>query len=259
MRIIDNDLFPPGLRVAATEVFGPSPLAAMLLQQPADGHIPPPVSAEMAELPALLHPNELAKTLTFTLKKRQREYLSGRLCGKLALRTFWMEGARNIPCPLSEVEIVNTGSGRPMLRDHGLSGCRLPEISITHGGQYAAALIAQFPCGIDLQPQKENLIRVREKYCIPQEEQLLDDFLPDMSALAKLSLLWAAKEAAKKALSTLRMPGFLELILAPPAKVLAQGITFTLAVRTSNNSALPPTVTVLATLFGEYGLALCIL
>lgn len=112
MPIIDSDLFPPGLRSMATEIFGTSPLAATLLRQPAKYHIPQVVSDEMAELSSLLHPNELAKGLTFTLKKRQNEYLSGRLCGKLALESFWKVGSGDIPCPLSEVEIVNHDSGR---------------------------------------------------------------------------------------------------------------------------------------------------
>ncbi len=85
------------------------------------------------------------------------------------------------------------------------------DISISHSGDYGAALAACSPCGIDLQLRQDSLLKVKEKYCSEAEYRLLETFLSETDTLARLALLWAAKEAAKKALSHWQMPGFLDL------------------------------------------------
>jgi len=259
MERLPRDLFPPDLKRAIITLLGEPVFAAILLKQPPDGSVLGCFPAEFAAVTSLLHPNELAKIDHYRLAKRRSEFLTGRICAKMALESLWTAGDIALPPLLSEIDITHDPSGRPIVFRHDLERGLHSEISITHGGEYAAALAAELPCGIDIQPQKDNLLRVREKYCSLKEIEVLAELLPGAPLLTRLSLLWAAKEAAKKALSYLQMPGFLELELTRPANSSHQCHSFTLAVRVRNNRRMPDTVTVLATTFENYGVAICLL
>jgi 4'-phosphopantetheinyl transferase EntD len=259
MERLPRNLFPSGLEQVATTIFGTTSLAAILLKQPQ-------ITGDLACLPAdapimvaQLHPNEMARFGNYRLPKRRAEFLTGRVCAKMALESFWAKRSLDLSAPLGNIEIANDTTGRPYAHIEDLSHLLAPEISITHGGAYGAALVAESPCGIDLQQQRDNLVRVREKYCSLEEVQLLGALLPDTSLLPRLSLLWAAKEAAKKALSSQQMPGFLELELTQVAKNLPHSLSLILDVKVRNNVHLPGIVTVLTTIFGEYAVAICIL
>jgi 4'-phosphopantetheinyl transferase EntD len=253
-----RNLFPPDLLLTALEVFGTSALAAALLDQMEAATDPIGLPADSLPLVAFLHPRETVKLATFKLAKRRSEFLSGRISAKMAMADYWaLEDSKPNPPP-DRIAIINDSTGRPVVRIDGSPNILIPEISITHGGLYAAALATASPCGIDIQMQRDNLLRVREKYCIPDEEHLLKELLPDTAALVRLSILWAAKEAAKKALSFRQMPGFLELALIPPATILPCGLSLRFAVRVLDNLHMPKTVTVLATTFANYGLAICV-
>jgi phosphopantetheinyl transferase (holo-ACP synthase) len=179
----------------------------------------------------------------------------------LALAEFW--AAKCICQSLSAVEIVNDPTGRPLIKVDPVSGEKNrshPEISISHGGGYGAALAADAPCGIDLQEQKDTLLRVLDKYCTAEEDGILAASLPDMAPPARLSLLWTAKEAAKKACSYRWMPGFLDLKLEVPVRRDASCQVLSLTVtRMPKNCRLPGTLTVPATTFHNYGLAVCMI
>jgi 4'-phosphopantetheinyl transferase EntD len=260
MKKLPKDLFPQDLKQAATAIFGKPVVAAILLRQ-----LPPaetdPVGLPTDYIPVttLLHPGELAKLDSYRLAKRRAEFLTGRVCAKMALQRFWTtDGPGHLP-PLERVEVTGAANGRPMIQGDGLQGWPAPEISITHGGEYAAAIVAQRPCGIDLQEQKDNLSRVREKYCSPAELRVLTELFPETPPLSRLCLLWTAKEAAKKALSSVQMPGFLELELTSPATRLHSCHALVLAVQVKGNAKMPDSVTVLVTALDNYGLAICIL
>jgi 4'-phosphopantetheinyl transferase EntD len=90
-----------------------------------------------------------------------------------------------------------------------------------------------------------------------EEEELLLHYLGDLSELQRLTLIWTAKEAAKKALSHSRMPGFLELILTE-AEPHTGGWLVTFLVSSREYTRYPATVTVAAELYAGYGLALCL-
>jgi 4'-phosphopantetheinyl transferase EntD len=259
MKKLPKDLFPQALRQAAMTIFGKPVIAAILLRQLPAEAIPVGLSADYAPLATLLHPNEIAQLDSYRLAKRRAEFLTGRVCAKMALQQFWtIDGPGHLP-PLERVGVAGTANGRPMIQGDGLQGWPVPEISITHGGEYAAAIVAQRPCGIDLQEQKDNLLRVREKYCSPEELRVLTELFPETPPLSRLCLLWTAKEAAKKALSFVQMPGFLELELTSPATRLHRCHAVALAVQVKSNAKMPASVTVLTTAFGNYGLAICIL
>lgn len=258
MEQFPRDLFPSDLLLVAPDVFGTSALAATLLYQMEATTSPIGLPADSPPQVALLHQREVIKLATFKLAKRRSEFLSGRISAKMAMIHYWaLEGSGRIP-PSDRIAITNDSTGRPVVCVEGFPNMLPPEISITHGGEYAAALAAASPCGIDIQLQRDNLLRVREKYCIPDEEHFLKELLPDTATLARLSILWAAKEAAKKALSFWQMPGFLELALISPANVLPCCLSLTLAVKVLDNSQMPKTVTILATTFANYGLAICV-
>ena len=250
-----TDLFPPNFKKATMTLLRRAHLATVLLKQPSADSSP---SGLPVECP-LLHPHELLRLNEYHLAKRRAEFLGGRICAKLAIERFWQDVGLNPQPPLSRVEIISDPSGRPLATVDALWPRPLPQISITHGGQYAAALAADTPCGIDLQQHKDNLLRVREKYCTLAESQFLEELLPEMAQLSRLSLLWTAKEAAKKALSAQQMPGFLELLLTSPSTVQHQCLFLTLAIRVGGNGKMPDSVSVIATIFEDYGLAVCIL
>lgn len=259
MERLQRDLFPLDLKQAATTLLGRPTLSAILLKQPPIDAVPAGLTADYKPLTAFLHPNELVTLGDYRLAKRRSEFLAGRICAKMALESFWTSGGLILPLPLSKIEIASDPGGRPIVFPYGFEEWPRPEISITHGGEYAAALAADSPCGIDIQPQKDNLRRVREKYCSLEELQLLAELFPDTTPLTRLSLLWTAKEAAKKALSYRQMPGFMELELTLPANSSHHCHSLTLAVRVGDNPRMPDAVTVLATTFAHYGLAICIL
>lgn len=253
---LDN-LFPASLQQATFEHFGPQALGMILLKQQTTGKGPAPLLPGPAA--KLLHPNETARAGAYTLAKRRSEFVTGRICAKLAVGEF-LAAKDSLPALApSTVEIVNASTGRPfvnLIASAGSGNRSQPEISITHGGAYGAAMATDDPCGIDLQEQKDTLLRVMDKFCTAGEFRTLQTSLPDMGQLTRLSLLWAAKEAAKKALSYWRMPGFLDLELTLPVLKPAGCFAFSLAVR---HHRLPGKITVLTTPFDQYGLAVCIL
>lgn len=257
------NLFPPPLRQAVTEHYATDSLGAVLLRQGAErasgGGTSHTASLDQ-DLVRLLHPREKTRASSYRLAKRRDEFVLGRASAKLALAEYWRALGFH-PDP-QEVEIVNDDDGRPVTVTMPSGDIALPpaEISITHGGGFAAALAGALPCGVDLQEQKETLVRVREKYCLGDEERLLAASLPGLAPLARLSLLWTAKEAVKKACSCRWMPGFLDLRLERP--VCPQSGCHVLTLTVSGAPAgcmLPARLTVLATTCHGCGLALCIL
>ena len=146
----------------------------------------------------------------FKLAKRQREWLGGRLCAKAAAKAFCRQQGRSCAMP-QDLKVTNLDHGRPQFT--GPAGWQAPELSITHSGQYAAALVADSRCGIDLQQLSKTLDKTLERYSTTEEIGLLRQAAPTLSARQLLALLWSAKEALKKALGHEQLPGFLELVL----------------------------------------------
>ena len=260
---LDN-LFPERLQRAAMEYFATDALGAALLRQhavhPGPGGGPDTESFDPS-VARLLHRREQEQALSYRLAKRRNEFLAGRIAARLALAQYW--AAKSGRQALPEVEIINDSKGRPWVRMKlvpGEDNMPPPEISISHGGAYGAAMASDAPCGIDLQEQQGTLLRVRDKYCSTEEDRVLVNFLPEMTPSARLSLLWTAKEAAKKACSCRWMPGFLDLRLDLPMQRQDGWYVLELALtRAPEDLLLPAKLSVLATTFNEYGLAVCIL
>lgn len=258
---LDN-LFPKRLQRSAMTFFAADALGAALVKQPAV-RPEPEGQAEMSwPVPAvarLVHRREYEQALEYRFAKRRNEFLAGRIAARLALMEY--SAAKGCHLAPTEVEIVNDPSGRPAVSlESPPRALAIPDISISHGGIYGAALAADAPCGIDLQEQRDSLLRVRDRYCLDEEDRILCAFLPAMAPTARLSLLWTAKEAAKKACSCRWMPGFLDLRLGPPVRRHDDWHVLHLALaRAPGQSLLPARLDVLVTDFHSYGLALCIL
>ncbi len=161
-----------------------------------------------------LHPEEIRRLNSFSLEKRQREWLGGRICAKQSLHLYLRQHDKNSPLPLpQQYSVTSEESGRPHLKIAQKLCCDTPEISISHSKNYATALCAGNPCGIDIQYPAGNLNKVKERFATDEEERTLKQSLDRHPPLDQLVMLWAAKEAVKKMLSPYGMPGFHELVL----------------------------------------------
>ncbi len=239
------DLFPDFFKEAVAELFSQQRYGAVLLRQEEVGAACPPEQ--------FLSEQELERYQNYRLPKRRCEFLGGRICAKLALQQYHPE----LPLPPQLIEIASAPGGRPLLS--------LPEVtifddlylSISHGGHLVGAVVAEVPCGLDLQPIRSNLVKVREKYCLPEEERLLDSSLPGLDDESRLVLLWTAKEAAKKALSYRHMYGFLEFRLATLRPLTSSCFALGLHLVADNATGAPAELFVTAASINGYGVALC--
>ncbi len=202
------DPFPNEILTLAVRLFPHArPTAVLLL-------LAENVSQTEESVQGWLHSEEIQRHKNFSLEKRQREWLGGRICAKQSLHLYLRQFDKNTPLPIpNQYRIKNEESGRPHLTIAEKLCCDTPEISISHSKNYATALCAGSPCGIDIQYTARNLNKVKERFATEEEELLLRQFLGRYLPLEQLAMLWAAKEAVKKMLSLFGMPGFHELVL----------------------------------------------
>lgn len=154
-----------------------------------------------------LTPAEQQQLASFKLPKRQSEWLAGRICAKTALQDLQ---APQPPPPPNTLIVANDASGRPSLL---LDGTSVPglKLSLSHSGEFAAALIANKHCGIDIQERRDTLLRVKERFCSKADEKTLTTAFAKGPGLSELNLLWTVKEAIRKALSHHHVPDFLKI------------------------------------------------
>jgi phosphopantetheinyl transferase len=216
---------------------------------------PPSSSAKTDALNAL----ELAKLASFKLPKRRRQWFTGRLCVKNAIMNYCRQYLPHLRPPAAgSLHIQNLPSGRPALL------CDIPElqgldISVSHSEEYAIACAASGLCGIDIQKESEKVVRVRDRFCHDSEVQILQQYLPDLDRCQQLTLLWTAKEAAKKALSQDKMPEFLALTLVR-CILLQDGLyIFSLQQTERISTAASPYLSVLTTPFDDYAISLTLI
>jgi phosphopantetheinyl transferase len=128
-----------------------------------------------------------------------------------------------------------------------------PELSISHSHEFAAAMSSATPCGIDIQFSAKNLNHVRERFCSEPENELLEQELNEFSNLSRLTLLWSAKEAAKKMLSPGGIPGFQELQLRRIKQRNKTDMVFSFF----RNNTLTPIKTTVSMIDNDYAMAIC--
>ena len=228
--------------------------ATMLPLVPEKGCAPPSVFPGFE----LLQNHELQRAASFGAAKRRRQWLTGRLCAKLAARIFLpTPQAGDIDWQPQRITVVNAPSGRPFFTGELPTALQAADLSLSHSDDLALALVADTGCGIDIQHHRNALLRVREKFCRQSEEDILDDVFAEIHEIKRLTLLWSAKEAAKKALGRERMPGFLELLLTGCAPH-ADGWLLTLLVSAREFDRYPATITIVCELYEEYAIAVCL-
>ena len=171
------------------------------------------VSVELAMARVALLPNgaeesaasflvdsELARYHGFTFPKRRREWLGGRMAAKLALCKLAVPGHQLSGEPdWRSWWVENSASGQPLAHREMESSGQAPAISISHSGDWAVAMAcAGVACGIDIQQISDQTIRLRDRFCAAQERRRLAP-AGDLAEATRLTLLWAAKEAVRKA------------------------------------------------------------
>ncbi|MDH5297616.1 MAG: 4'-phosphopantetheinyl transferase superfamily protein [Desulfobulbaceae bacterium] len=181
-------------------------------------------AGEEAVAGSYLGASELVRWRAFRLPKRRLEWLGGRIAAKHA--AMGLAGAAGPP-EWRQWRVEPLASGRPVLAA-GVGV--LPRISISHSHGLAVALAAAGHCGIDIQQPLAAVLRVRERFCTAGEEGVLAAALSGIDATSRLTLLWAAKEAVRKALAMAPLPGFLEMELlavnGEPATVAGLDLRF---------------------------------
>ena len=148
-----------------------------------------------------------------TSAKRKREWLGGRFAAKYVAAELLTRGGNDVEW--STLAVLYDIKGRPVLAAND-KGVDLPDISISHSGDLAASMAVNTGlCGIDIQKITDRVVRIRDRFCTTQEEQILLSFFSASNEqnITVLSKLWAAKEALRKIEKSSVLPGFLELEL----------------------------------------------
>jgi phosphopantetheinyl transferase len=228
-------LFFGGLKIATNNSMPFVSLPELLISGSGSNFFPTTVSTAMLDLDLLramiedgqekdlcqqwLHPEEQEKLQTLRYRKRHLEWLGGRICAKKACQHYLTggnDGSQPEPAApdAAHLQVMIAESGRPFLNPDAVpEGETIPHISISHSRGYALAIAAPAPCGVDIQAVSDALIRVKDRFCSPMEEELLAGHLQNLQPGERLALLWAVKEAIKKGGVFEQMPGFLDLVL----------------------------------------------
>lgn len=148
-----------------------------------------------------------------TAAKRRREWLGARFAAKYTAAEILSRPGSFIPW--FSIGITADAAGRPYLLVDEREVTR-SDISISHSGDLAGAMVVRRGlCGIDIQKITNRVVKVRERFCTPDEERLLYSTFDVSRAQYEtyLTLLWSAKEALRKVAKNRTLPGFLELVL----------------------------------------------
>ena len=250
-------------RQADKLIFNPAPLHFLALCR----EIFPDASISLAIIPldrlkpkdslalsTWLHPKEQRQLEQFGLEKRYREWLGGRICAKQSARMFFQSRKNQTFIPdYPQCVIRSDTNGRPSFRQVDGVNLTFPELSISHSKTIAAAMSSLSFCGVDIQFAAKTLERVQEKFCSAEEAQILAALLPDFSQIARLTLLWSAKEAVKKMLSPGGIPGFQELTLLKKNS-LKNGVAVLSLKKTGGQRSIQTVCTMFSP---DYALAVC--
>lgn len=88
----------------------------------------------------------------------------------------------------NDYKIRYTDKGKPFLNNEW-------EISISHSGNYAAIIINQFPCGIDIEKISPKVDKIKHKFLNQTE---LDFIESSTDQFKLLTMFWSAKETLYK-------------------------------------------------------------
>lgn len=212
----DNfDLIDPGLKVWPELVFT---RLADLQQQLISGALEPT---------AYLDRQELATYRQFKYIKRQIEWLGGRLAAKKAV--LRLEGQETSSSAMRQWVLLTDKHGKPFFENTEPNRF---DLSISHSHDLALAMATKKGrCGLDIQKISPATIRVKEKFCSQSEQQIITRLtLPVADPAGGLTLLWAAKEALRKARGGHPLTGFTAMQLTEVLPSADQCRLFTIMV-----------------------------
>lgn len=159
-----------------------------------------------------LTPEEQHGLASFCYERRRLEWLGGRLAAKQAAgRLAADRRGTDAGIEWHGWAVAAGDDGRPFLARVPINSTGLvADISITHSSGLAAGMaVSKGRCGIDLQRISTKTIKVRERFCGGAEEEILEAAFTGTKTAARLTILWAAKEALRKAAAIKPLPGFL--------------------------------------------------
>jgi phosphopantetheinyl transferase (holo-ACP synthase) len=142
-------------------------------------------------------------TAASKVEKRKRDWLSGRIAAKDAVRKLLKDECGLELCP-ADIEIMQDDNGRPM--PYGLwveTAGFVPQLSITHGDGIAYALACrpspEFIAGIDTEPARNRGDAFEDMAFTESEIKMLATVKPEDRDAANTAF-WCAKEAIAKAI-----------------------------------------------------------
>lgn len=103
-------------------------------------------------------------------------------CGFISIRHLLKQAG------YTDNDLRYDNSGRPYLTDG-------KKISITHSHQFTGIIISNSEVGIDIEKQREKILRIANKFTPLKEYRTLAN---DDAVIQKLTIVWCAKEALYK-------------------------------------------------------------
>ena len=92
----------------------------------------------------------------------------------------------------SDTDLIYSEAGKPSLSDGVF-------ISITHSHEFSAIILSSKPVGIDIEKQRDKIIRIEDKFVSDKEKEYLEQ---SENRIKTLTILWGAKEALYKLYGT---------------------------------------------------------
>ena len=183
-----------------------------------------PAGDDLESLPIAnyLGDTERQRLSSYTYPKRRTEWLGGRIAAKYAILMIDNPENTELQDTWLSLEIKSEKDGRPVIHDTMHPERLMADISISHSHGMAAGLaFGRGRCGVDIQQITSTVEKVKERFVDTAEEAVVAALPMAGSGSRPLTLLWAAKEALRKAVGTKVLPGFLGIIKVCAAR---QGI-----------------------------------
>ena len=98
----------------------------------------------------------------------------------------------------TDFDLYYDNEGKPHLRDENY-------ISITHSFEFSAIIVSNKPIGIDIEKQREKILKIAQKFTPLNEYHTLAN---EEALIRKLTIVWGAKEGIYKLVG---IPGLLFL------------------------------------------------
>ncbi len=148
------------------------------------------IEDEKSALASLLSPQELNYLEQAHSDKRKVEFIAGRLAAKNAVRhMFGYEQEQ-----YNRINISKKEDGVPVIDNHG--EC---VVTISHSFDYAIALLARKPIGLDVEKIERRPPALVSYFCHPEEKKVYHQFQHDLTRQDELlTTWWTRKEAISK-------------------------------------------------------------